>query len=533
MNESYIDYIQTTHSIFEKRFTEAYRQANTRRRARLLPFISTIYRRWLYSALMEETLLTPANLIESINREFDQPPGNSPVIRLRSETRFNGTSIEMRDYTIEKHPVLEDIKIAVEFCIPSVELCEDDSLPNEKAAELAARLSLWDPHYASYLINIAMWMKLLTKIPSIYSNRAQVTKNYEERLSTPAGELFAEIVEASIVSAAFNLNDLIPLPEPVFGESFLRSILKKPMVTDEVFQRAYELLGVSLEDMMDMDEEDDFSLMDAAFLSGTFMMGIALDKFFYTPFSYYLKLIRPVYILPFDFESEIVYFLDSGFEDDELSAAFFAPCSKYFFTDLGIQYFNIKPNRDNYLDIAVQLPFPPLREGLFHLPGALDVLPARKSPSAIGPMLPVGQVYSFKIRNERNIGQWMVLEMPAEATLHRLYQEIAICFGLTPMGGYSFFHDETENPFAEYTSAHNTRRAKKTAETSLTQLDFQHQQNLLLLPSRPYDPFKPNSNGEGRFSVKVMETKPKEIGRAYPAIMRMSKALRAYFEEEE
>ncbi|MDR1664959.1 MAG: hypothetical protein LBR83_08585 [Clostridiales bacterium] len=527
MQEKYVEYLKAVHQIFENNFSESYREANVKRRARLLPNISTIYRRWLYAALVENTMLTPANVMEALSCHFGLSADISPVIGLRPGGRFTGTELMMRLYDIADHPVIGDLRAAVAFCAPTAELCNDESLGDAQAAELSAKLSLNDPHYASYLIGIAQQMKLLVKFPSIYANRVQASKDCEARLSAPDETLFAEIVEASVAYAAYNLCDLIPLPEILFSETFIRSLLRNPMQTDEIFQRAYDLLGISLEDILDFDPEEEYDALDEAFISGTFMMGIALDKYFFTPFGYYLKLIRPLYTLPFDFGNEFAGYLEAGFEDEELKVAFFSPCSQYYFTDLGLKYFKQAPTRENYYDVKSLLTPGILNEALFASPGAPQQIPPHIR-KAVAAQVPVSTVYSLKIRNESDTALWLSMDIPSEATLHRLYQEVSEIFAVS--GDYSFYHGETESPFTEYVSPKRGKRAKKNTGIPLGKLDFEHQENLLLSIKGLQGPF---NNASARFSLKMVEIKPREAGTVYPAVTRMSKKMRILMAEDE
>lgn len=525
-----MDYINAVHMIFEKHFTDTYRQSNHKHRTKLLPYISTIYRRWYYAALVEDTLLTPANLVESINHAYDKQPDLSPAIRLRSERKFCGFLVHMNEYAPQTHPVSADFRTLVEYCRPDIDLNEEDGFYFSQAGELAGKLSLWDPHYASYLLSLAMAMDLIIKIPSIYANRVQVARDYEARLAVTDEALFGEIVEATIKMTSQILRDMIPLPEPVFDEGFIRALLKKPMGTDDIFQRVYDLMGITLEDMFDIDVDDEYDGLDAAFLSSTYMMGIALDKYFFTPFSYYLKLIRPLYALPFEFENEIRYFLDSGFDEEELYTAFFAPCSRYYFTDLGLAYFNIKPTAQNYLDVRNRLSFDQLREQLFQKKNLSEALPVHMhldEPGGAEGSL----IYTLKIKSKPEPTQWLEMDMAADTTLHRLYLETAARFNLNRNGDYSFFHDETENPFAEYASPKNARRAKKTADIPLDSLDFEHMQTLILVVYNQSDPILSGFSGEPnratiRLRIDRVDTKPREPGRAYPIVTRMSRELK-------
>jgi hypothetical protein len=298
------------------------------------------------------------------------------------------------------------------------------------------------------------------------------------------------------------------------------------METDEIFDRAYQMLGISLEDMFGMSPEDDLDEMEAAFLSGTYIMGVAIDRYFHMPFSYFLKLIRPHYMLPFDFGSEIIDFLDSPFEEDELYSNFFAPCSRYLLTDLGLRYFKVKPSKKNYFDVKTQLPYDSLVNDLDRVVEALT----RHGMDNDG-FSELGTIYSLMVRFDAAC--WLHLDVPADFTLRRLFGEIAMIFGLNKDMNYSFYHDKTANPFAEYASTGKSN-SRKSIETPLDQLDFEHQRTLILSVYGFDAAGKPKSGRNAKaimtFTMEWKSAEPRNPGRTYPDITRMSKKVREMME---
>jgi hypothetical protein len=188
-------------------------------------------------------------------------------------------------------------------------------------------------------------------------------------------------------------------------------------------------------------------------------------------------------VLPFDFKQELHYFLESVAMDEDMAAAFFAPCSRYSFTRLGLQFFKVKETEQNYVNTQKQLPFPFLRDEILTKHDVLHSIPMwanQTSHPVFDALKKSGLVYVFKVKNETDPSLWAYFEVPEECTLHRLYQETAVRFGLIRNDEYSFYHDETENPFTEYVSPKRLKRAKKTADIPLNSLDFDHKKRLLM-----------------------------------------------------
>jgi hypothetical protein len=277
------------------------------------------------------------------------------------------------------------------------------------------------------------------------------------------------------------------------------------------------------------------------------MMGILLDKYFFTPFSYYLRLIRPLYILPFDFEQELIYFLETYDSDDDVAAAFFAPCSSYTLTALGTAFFDVKPDTKWLMNTPPPLSFILLKERLFNKPDLMNSLPIwvnQPNYAFTNDFNSDTAILAAKIKLDTDTTIWLQLDIPNNISLHRLYLEVIMRFALIRNDEYSFFHDEYENPITEYASQKRARRNNKTSETVLSALDFEYMKTLILIaynqcntfqlpfmhddkmPSAGYK--KTNLTNE-KFIIEVTEIKKRESGKVYPYMHRASKNFKAMY----
>ena len=518
MRDFYRSYTDALNQQFARPFDEAYRTGNKRRRAKLLPYIANIYRRWYYSTLVENTYLTPANIFESINRAHGKTPDESPSVRLRTPVNFTGFTFDTHPYTLGKHPVVEDFRKFITLCQPDIELTEDDYPQVDFALEIAKQLHIWDTHYVTFLLDVAVAMGLIKKIPSIYANRAQVTN--EERLNIPDSELFDKIVAASVTFAANSLSAIAPLSTPLYDEAYIRKILQEPEETEAIFQMMYDCMGVELEELAEFDPfEEDFDGLEMSVITGTYLLGITLDRFFFAPFGHYLKLIRPVYSLPFDFESEIYLFLESTQEEDQAHTAFFAPCSQYFLTEIGLSYFGVEPSPENHIDIEINLPFGKI-EPLFNEYG-FEVRKITSIPDFTPPgLLEFCEMYSLKVRYTPDPRLWLNIDVFAHTTLHRLFQELSMYFPVNPQSEYTFFTDTTENPFTSYASPNQSRRAKKATDATFGELGLQEKQVLVL-----------SVKGYAKWTLEIRKIVENGGRQGYqPDVSRLGKALQDFIE---
>ncbi|MCL2363645.1 MAG: hypothetical protein FWC71_03165 [Defluviitaleaceae bacterium] len=536
MERTFIEQLGILTNLFTGGFDEAYQSANKRKRRRIMPYISALHRRWMYATLIEGTPFSPANVVESIARYYGHPAEKFVQPILVPGARYNGFDMRITDYS-KLQPAVADLYILLEYCLPHADIQEGDFLFDAQMLELAQKLSIADPAYASFLMDIAFNMKLIEKKPSLYVNRVAPLIGWQDKLARPHDDVFNDIVNAAVQVCALHMRALIALPENLFTDNFVWSMLTNPICTDELFERVYDILGYTLDDLVELStevENVDIESEDGMFLAGTYLTGLILDQHFFTPFGYFLKLIKPHYVLPFDFNAEFTDFLAGKMpSDEEVYVVFYAPCSNYTLTDLGLHTLKVKRNDDNYFDIEKHVPFEMLKDSLFADPLMMEVLikMAQLIPPEMQDRLHLKEVLHFRIRNLDRPTMWMNLHVPPELTLIDLYDEVLPFFALRENGDYSFFHDNTANRFAEYPSPKRAKtHAKKTADIALSALDFNRQAKMLMQAYGQSLPFKgksPTITLEWEM-LGIVETEPK---REYPYIARMSKALQNATEE--
>jgi len=537
VGDTYNKYATILHNLFEENFMEAYRDANNKKRRKVLPYLQALHRRWYYATLVEHTPFSPANLMECMAQYFKEPTDKYPVAVLKTPTKVTGVGFKIISYTQQNHPVVEDIRIIMNYCTPHVDLFDSGCFKDEQALEVAELLSIYDPHYASFLLETAICMKLLTKMPSLYVQRMQPSKKSEDILARGNEELLRDIVDAVIVMAASGLRNSIPMPDHIFTESFVRSLLTTPMETDDIFARVFEVIGYDIEDLLDIGDmpiPDGMSPehlgFDMELLSGTFIMGIVLDRFFFTPFGHFLRIIRPMYALPFAFSEEVLDYIEVCEDPEESFVAFFAPCSSYTLTDLGLKILNITPNDDNYFD-ASELQFENMKDTIFVDEYTLNTfvnMAQQLSPLALSGGIP-GAIHTFRVRLESDNSVWMHLQVPDNFTLAELYEEITQYFNLKNNGDFSFFHDKTENRFAEYPSTKRAAKSKnpktQAEECPLSNLDFDHMNQLILATYSQASLFA-KEPPTIRLQLERLSEKAPDFGEMYPQVGRMSKNMK-------
>ena len=519
--------------MFEDNFLNSYRDLRKKRKTRILTYISSIYRRWYYSTLIRDTYLSPANLLSFITAE-DAGHKNtviSPIVRLVKNGK-NRIEFRMMEYSVNKHPVINDLKIFLEPCVPDLELSPNDMLMDSHVEDLMGKLSMWDSFYVEYLLSISIYLGIIKKIPSIYSNRAQVTSEYQKLYNLPDNEIFGLIVKATVNSAVSFINEMIPLPEAYFTSSTIYDLLKHPVIVDDIFQHVYNILGIKISDIYsyEADVYDDpfFDDLNNAIISSTFLLGLLLDKCFLTPFGYYLQLIRPLYTLPYEFPSEIAYLAESLEEDERLVTALYASSSFYQLTALGAEFFNIE--RPDSFKPESEIPFERMPE---IVNGNTEY--AREQREALKVNFNIAEessllIYNIKVRLADDRSLWKNIEIPGNITLYNLFSEICYQFSLDPDAEYSFFKDITENPFTEYSSVRRSKRSKSNADIALDDLGLPERHRFVLVIYNSFNPYidfeTETISKKIRLELDIIKIKNREEAQLYPRVSRVSSGFK-------
>lgn len=502
MIKGFSDYMGAMHSLFNFEFMAAFRKLEPKVQRRVLPYLQSIYRRWYYATFIENIHFSPTNLAATVGYYCNEPPNTHIVAGAApSAAKMEHVDMKVIHYSIESHPVVTDLKRLVKACSPHVDLCEEWCFSDAQAMKLAKKLSLCDPYYASFLLEIACKMGILTRMPSLYVQRAQVSQEAEAILGVSNGELLHQIVETAIRMASVGLQGAIHAPIPLFTEEGIRHLLLNPISTDEILDKAFSTLGYDLDLLptagvfADFDEFSEESDAAAELMSGIFVVGIMLDRLFFTPFGYFLRLIRPIYAMPMNIETEINNFvLALDLADDEF-VAFFAPCTSYSLSELGLDLFRATPAPHVYFDSRTIIS-KDVVENAFVSGGGIQlfVYAARES-------IPVSElpnaVYTFCVYNVESPDVWFHIQIPKAFTLHHLYEEIIDFHYMEEGDAYSFFHGRTENPFVEYIGGHGGERGRKPGTKGgpkatdkltnipLMHLDFDHVGEMLLVVELP------------------------------------------------
>ena len=579
------------HEIFCRNFAAALGLVKKSKHKLLTPHTQGIYRRWYYSPLVENTQLTPANLVENIAAGLGLPSGTEIIPITRPPyTKASPVEMAVTYFSANGHPIVADLRALIDHCHPDIELDPDYNLHEKELFGIAQSLSIYDPFYASYLMEVAFHMGLLERMPSLYVHKAQVADAAAGVLAQEDPKLLQDIIEATLELAAIALKTVSLSPVQIFSKEGLFDLLKNPITTEMLIKKAFAAMGYNLDELLlstvDMElnymqpEDFDFNSIDfhsdlhsgfhqnmphglghgtnmrddmsdlddmeedhmaEDIVHSIFMLGTVLEKVLLTPLSFYLRMIKPVYSIAFDVESEVGADglqddLIGGIDPEEILAFCATPASAFTLTALGRELLDVPPAAE---EVERILPDNPAEiEQIFatedtlraFLSAAHNAIQAENLPNAI---------YTFHVEYAGHPNMWSDIEIPKTFNLHHLFVEIVETYGITWSDKYSFYHSPEENPFAEYVGYGASQGKKATApnvclKTTFSDLDFQHQKHMVLTLKAPtiFHPiYGAESDGQHIFHIQLVSITPPDMRLPYPRTSQMSQENSSFFED--
>lgn len=548
---NYSFYLDKITSLFTEEWNEAVKSISSRKKSILNKYMPLIFKRWFFSALIEDSVLTPANLVALLNTRFGKPETDTPNLIWEDRADKKAVhAVKMLEYTVENHPVVNDLKLFLDILSPTFDL---STFKDKTRPDGFDGLSRQDGDYLEFLCMTATALKLVKKMPSINAAIAQVSSSRHKFFEYAPDVILTKITEATVDLCILSLSEILPVDKTFKAK--LMSFLKKPKSIDDIFQELFFASGIDIDKLFDdfnhnldvlnemfgmyNDDDTDFELeivsggdedeeqsvqsLHADLMSGTFFLGIALDHYFITPLSYYLRLIQPLYIIPYNLGEEIVNFCECLPQINDSEAMIYAPCTTYALTELGARLFGAEDRGAEGVMLPADTPIESIILTLKELIGMseLGILDGEEVAD---------EVVTLKVKLSLNKKYWQTIEVYGDETLDSLHVIICRAFMLDEDCEYSFYKGAEENPFKEYTPKTNKKKQRKTETVSLSDLEMNVGDCLKYLIYDSVDPYGPSvAKKKVAFDIEVAKLELKRSA-VCPKIVRKSKLVTDYNE---
>ncbi|GKX67896.1 hypothetical protein [Inconstantimicrobium mannanitabidum] len=287
--------IQKLFKDFEEVFEKTYGKLGKIERSNVQLFKDSIVRRWMYSALTTETYLNPNYLINQLAQE--KVKGDyavTPHIRISVDEHDKlQLKREFIFYSLDKHPVLEDLDRLIEFANPTIIIREGNKFVVDDGETFIETLSFRSGYYLDYLLEVAQALGLLESMKSIGCTCLAVGETYRAFSKLDNLDKINKILEYSLQYSATKLNGL-----GIFLETFDRKKILSYLDNNINFGdyiRNIKPLENNIYSMVreQLPQESTDNVKDIAKVSAQIYYKIFFDMYFTSIYGYYLGIISP------------------------------------------------------------------------------------------------------------------------------------------------------------------------------------------------------------------------------------------------
>ena len=416
--------------IFSSEFYPIYRNMDDMVKQDLLRFAPAMFETWKVSALAADTLLSPANLLWWDRHAQDHQVlldycMDEPAIDEKGRPVF---TYHLERYSMQSHPILQDMKKLLEFCTPSKNSDEQGQLLEEDQRMLTKKLSRKDPFYPVFLTELAWKMELLSDFPAIHQHMICPSSFAKGFFTIPVSEAFCRTAEAALDLAADRFTRTMNLQPGILNGSFFRGFLTNHFEIDQFFVDFYDLFDVDVQKIFQTPSNQLTEYEESIFSSFLFT-GIVMDKWFLTPCSSYLQLIRPIYYTPYRFQKVLNNLTSMLLMHHRIDAELYLPPSYCSITPLGQAVF-----AGNHLSPDKQMP-----NATYPLPKLIEALQPELERNAMHRLYLMSQkerIFVLHACLQAAPECWKEIEISASMPLTRLCEELCAAFGVRQKQDY-------------------------------------------------------------------------------------------------
>ncbi len=388
-----------------------------------------LFKKWFFSSLMDNTIVSPANLLAA---EMDDEVGFGTFIDL--DLNIVNHKYETNYVLVSKdtHPFINDLKTLLDFSSPAIELDNESFLSASKKEQLKPLIAFNDKYYADYLMLIAVNLGLFEKMPSLFASVYTPSKKIKSFFDRDGLEIIEDILDAVFDICSGKITYELFLPNSSFNKNTLNNYFENSVAVNQIIKDLYTAVGINIDKTMENYNADNINKEDRELLSSVNYVGHLIDRWYITPLSIYLRLIRPLYPMNDDLTENLNFIADvmaiNAFAEGEI----FSPPNLYTMTPLGKL---LCPYKDSSFiqDIPKNIPLSTLYDTLskafttekFNYDIEDFAASARK-------------ILTLRVSYANEPKKWITFEVDSDMVISSLFVEITDVFALGNNFDYSF-----------------------------------------------------------------------------------------------
>lgn len=465
--------------LFEKDFIKIYHHMIPSCKKDLLALVPTMFHKWYTTSLLQETVLTPANIISfDIQKKGEPQTVYAYTIAVnKNHTAAPKFSYRLLSYSLQHHPLLMDLQKLVEYCTPDISVDEDGFFFEEDKNNLLPLLSQQDTFYLEYLMLLAWELQLIQELPSLYINKIQSTPKGHTFFEGDTKKILLEAIDAGLSITADKFNLFMHMEEEFLTADTFRTYLSTGKDIDHIFIDLYSYVNVDIETVWNHSATQNVSKEESSILSSLFFLSIVLDKWFLTPFGTYFRIIQQLHCTPYRFVRTINNLANMLIVQSDVSMELFTPCTYYDLSPLGEALYADATEQKNMQVIPDSLTYTDIMAALSY----------NLNTQAIGEDITSSQtqhmIYTFKIKFAQDKRYWRTMEISSAISLAEMCRDISAAFSIDSAEDYTVIVKDKNNFPVIYRPAHSKKSVNKAEQTLLENLHLKEKDIITFIPS--------------------------------------------------
>ena len=482
----------------------------------LLDVAPLVFGKWCYTALAQETILSPANLLAlDLETDADDKTEYAYVLRTKPDAEQTDTeycpayTFALFRYTTEEHPLIDDLKALIQYCTPDRATDEHGLLLPEEKDGILTQLTLKADFYLEYLTRLAWLHGLLAPMPAIHTKKMRPAAECERFFAQPTADMLFQLAETACMLAGERFTWSMDLEEGVATADFFYQFLREHTEIDNIFIDFYKRVDVNIEDIWKKAPET-LNAEERSIVSSFLFTGIMLDKWFLTPMSVFFHFIRPIAYTPIRFYQLVNNLASLALMEHNLGAELFTPPSYYSLTVLGQELFADPDSK------AIDRQKMPRTLPYEQLMAAVEQEAEMRMRERMFLMEIVPDILSIKISLTKDEDFWKVIEVGQDMSVHTLCCDLCAAFCMEETADYLLSVPDQNGFPVQYSARGSKRSINKANNIDLQDLPLQAGSKLTL---------HPNHNKSMALSLEILEKGKGNPYLMYPRVIRQSEKI--------
>ncbi|MBR5270109.1 MAG: hypothetical protein IKU21_06355 [Anaerotignum sp.] len=450
----------------------------------LLDIAPLAFGKWYYTALANETILSPANIL-SLDFQYDADNKTEYAYVMRTKPAEEQTDEEfiseynftLHAYSTEEHPIAEDLQTLISYCTPDRATDEHGLLLAEDQPALLEQLSMNSDFYLEYLTRLAWLHGLFVPMPSIHTQRVRPAAECESFFSQPAADILFQLAETACMLTAERFIYTMELEEGIATADFFYALLRDHQEVDKIFVDFYKRVDVDIEKIWKT-APDLLTAEEHAIVSSFLFTGIMLDKWFLTPMSVFFRFIRPIAFTPMRFYNLVNNLAALVLMKHNLGAELFTPPTYYSLTKIGKELFSdLEKESIDRQKMPTSMPYEQLvaavqQENEFRIQERMFLMEI------------VPDILSIKVTQMRDHELWKILEVGQDMDVNVLCKDLCAAFCMEEHADYLLSVPDRNGFPMEYSAKGSKRSLNKANGKDLQDLPLEIGSKLQLFPTQ-------------------------------------------------